>query len=68
MKKNIPQRVVIHSKDIQNLTGKSRQYAGQLLHDMKKELGREKRQYITVAEFCAFTGITVEAVMKSMRN
>ncbi len=68
MKKNIPQRVVVQIKDIQNLTGKSRQYAGQVLIVIKTLLGKSRHQYITVTEFCEFTGIKPEDMMDAMQN
>jgi hypothetical protein len=61
-KPNIPQRIVILSKDVENLTGRSKRAAQSLLQHIRKELGKEKHHYITITEFCRHTGIVEEQV------
>ncbi|WP_089910484.1 hypothetical protein [Chitinophaga rupis] len=58
MKKLIPQRLVIYTKDVENLTGKSPQAARRLLRLIRKKLGKTEGELITVSEFCDFTGLS----------
>ncbi|MET0461629.1 MAG: hypothetical protein ABW007_00690 [Chitinophagaceae bacterium] len=65
-KPNIPQRIVILSKDVENLTGRSKRAAQSLLQLIRKKLGKEKYHYITIAEFCEHTGIKEEQVREAI--
>jgi predicted RNA-binding protein YlqC (UPF0109 family) len=56
-KKNIPPRAVIHSRDVENITGRKGRTAQRLLQTIRKAIGKAKFQFITVSEFCQFTGI-----------
>ena len=62
VKKTIPKRAVIHPKDVENITGRSGRTAQHLLQKIRKALGKEKFQFVTVNEFCLFTGIEEELV------
>jgi hypothetical protein len=55
-------RVVIYPKDVQQITGKSERYGRMLLKQIKTKLKKEEHQFVTVDEFCQFTGITPEQV------
>lgn len=68
LKPNIPQRIVILSKDIENLTGRSKRAAQALLQQIKKQLGKKKNQYITIPEFCCHTGISEEEVLEAIHG
>jgi hypothetical protein len=50
-------RVVIYPKDIMLITGKSERYAREILKKIKKQLNKPDNQYITIKEFCTYTGI-----------
>lgn len=67
-KPNIPQRIVILSKDIENLTGLSKRAAQFLLQELRKALGKEKHHYITIPEFCRHTGIAEDQVREAIRG
>jgi hypothetical protein len=68
MKKSIPQRRIIYTKDVENLTGKSAQTARRLLREIKAKLGKGEEDFVTVAEFCACTGITEEELAPFLGN
>jgi tRNA1(Val) A37 N6-methylase TrmN6 len=57
-------RICIYPKDIQRITGKSEKSAQRLLTKMKKELGKEKHQFITAKEFAQYSGISIEIIQE----
>lgn len=60
--KNIPKRVCIYPKDIQRITGKSYRQSTRLLQQIKASHQKEEEQFITIDEFCDFTGINQDLV------
>lgn len=58
------QRIIIYSKDIQLLTGKSDRAARTLLQKIRIKIGKEKNQAITIQEFCEYLGLNEEKVMQ----
>ena len=55
-------RVVIYPKDVQRITGKSYRTSRLLLIDIKKHFNKEEYQFITIEEFCQYTGLKIELV------
>lgn len=55
-------RVCIYPKDVQRITGKSYRYARTLLIKIKKELDKKEHQFVTIEEFCEYTGLKMESV------
>ena len=55
-------RLMLSIKDIINITGKSRATAWRLSTAIKKRFNKGRYAYITVEEFCAFTGLKEEKV------
>lgn len=55
-------RVCIYPKDIQRITGRSDRYGRKLLQEIKKFLGKENYQFITIKEFSEYSGIELETV------
>ncbi len=55
-------RICIYPKDIMRITGKSERYSRKLLEKIKIKLAKEDHQFITVQEFCQFTGLKTEQV------
>ena len=55
-------RVCIYPKDVQRITGKSYRFSRLLLIDIKKHLKKEGHQFISVDEFCQYTGLKFEEV------
>jgi hypothetical protein len=56
------QRICIYPKDVMRITGKSERYGRKLLEKIKKEYSKKEHQFISVDEFCSFTGLKVEQV------
>ena len=61
------QRVVIYPKDIVLLTGKSEKYGRRLLKQIKAKLAKEDHQFVTIEEFCIFTGIPNQVVERLIK-
>jgi hypothetical protein len=55
-------RICIYPKDIVRITGKSERYARKLIDKMKIQLSKNENQFISVDEFCQFTGLKIEQV------
>ena len=55
-------RIVLHTKDIVIVTGKSERYARYLIKKMKEHYLKESHQYITIKEFCDYLGLDVDEV------
>lgn len=55
-------RIIIYPKDVQKITGKSERYGRMLLKQIKDKLNKEEHQFVTIDEFCQFTGIKPEQV------
>jgi hypothetical protein len=62
MPKYVSQRMVIFTKDIQNICGKSERSARELMQKLKLIFEKEPWQYITVTEFCTYLGLDEEEV------
>jgi hypothetical protein len=60
--------MVIYNKDIQRIIGKTDRTARKLMKAIRKKLGKEKYQMISVAEFCAYTGLREEEVYKRLAD
>ena len=58
----IPLRVVLYPKDVENITGRSDRTARKLLQTIRGAFGKSSHEFVTVKEFCAFTGIDEELV------
>lgn len=63
MKIEPQKRVCIYPKDVQRITGKSYRYSRELIAQIKKHLNRNANQFISIKEFCEYTGLSVETVM-----
>ena len=61
-------RLCIYPKDIQIVTGKSERYGRRLLRKIKDDIAKENHQYITVEEFCTFTGLKLEEVNRVLKH
>jgi hypothetical protein len=56
-------RVCIYPKDIQRITGKSYRYSRLLLKQIKTSLNKQEHQFVSIDEFCQFTGLSVQDVL-----
>tara|TARA_R100000951_G_scaffold112355_1_gene112577 strand:- start:644 stop:832 length:189 start_codon:yes stop_codon:yes gene_type:complete len=55
-------RIVLHTKDIVIVTGKSERYARELIRKMKEHYLKDSHHYITIKEFCDYLGLAVDEV------
>jgi predicted DNA-binding transcriptional regulator AlpA len=58
----IPHRIVVYPKDVMNITGLSRRSAQRLLERVRKASGKGEGSFVSIEEFCQFTGLKEEAV------
>lgn len=61
MQQTIPNRIVVYAKDIMNITGRKERAARALLAAIKKKF-KKKGEFVSVDEFCEFTGLKKESV------
>ena len=61
MKKEM-QRVCIYPKDVQIITGKSYRQSVRLVHKIKTVRNKTSKEFLTIDEFCEYTGIKYEQV------
>jgi len=64
----IEKRVCIYPKDIQRITGRSERYGRKILQDIRKFLGKESHQFITINEFSEYSGIQLEIVNQYIKD
>jgi hypothetical protein len=60
---SLPTRIVIYAKDVMNITGRRERTARKILSRMRKHYRKEKNAFITVDEFCLFTGMKKETIL-----
>ena len=60
--KSSNQRVCIYPKDIQRITGKSYRQSTILMQNIKRDLNKLEKEFLTIEEFCTYTGIKYEQV------
>ncbi|MEI3800373.1 hypothetical protein SAMN05660461_5317 [Chitinophaga ginsengisegetis] len=58
----IPKRMVIYARDIENITGRSERTARLMLQRIRETFGKNQGQFISVSEFCQYTGLKEEEV------
>ncbi|MGV8092822.1 MAG: hypothetical protein AB2L24_13275 [Mangrovibacterium sp.] len=58
----ILKRTCIYTRDVQWITGKDKRSCQRILRKIRAHLGKELNQCITVEEFAAYMGISVELV------
>jgi hypothetical protein len=61
-------RIVIYPKDVQAITGRSPRSCQRMIEKIKKILGKTREQFITYIEFCDYTGISREIVLKYLQQ
>lgn len=53
-------RVCIYPKDIQRITGKSYRQSTRLMLKIKRDLNKLDNEFLTIDEFCTYSGIKYE--------
>jgi hypothetical protein len=59
---SIPNRIVIYTKDVSNMTGLSGKAARKLLRQIRQQNGKPRGSFVTIEEFCLFTRIKEETI------
>jgi len=59
-------RIVIYAKDIEIITGRSPRYARKVMSNVRKGLGKQRHQLVSVTEFCAYIGLPEHEVLKQI--
>jgi hypothetical protein len=59
-------RICIYPKDIQVLTGKSERYARKVVAQIRKHYLKDKKQLLTIKEFCDYMGLEINEVKESI--
>jgi len=62
MQQTIPNRIVIYAKDIMNITGRKERAARKLLAQIRKKYKKKNGEFISIYEFCEYTGLNPENV------
>ena len=60
--KKMPKRIVIYAKDVENITGRKIRAARKLLQRIREQNKKPKDAFVTVKEFCKFTGMCEDEV------
>jgi len=68
IRRNIIPRIIVDSRDVQNITRRGKRASQQLLKNIRIAFGKEKFQYVTVDEFCFFTGLDPEQVQDYLKD
>jgi hypothetical protein len=55
-------RLCVYPKDVQRITGKSERYGRMLLLKIRENLNKEEHQFISIEEFCLYTGLKMDQV------
>jgi hypothetical protein len=55
-------RIIVYPKDVQRITGKSARYGRLLIARIRGRYQKESHQFVTIEEFCQFTGLPSEQV------
>ena len=58
----LPPRIVIYAQDVMNITGRRKRCAYKLLQQIRRKYNKPKHAFISVDEFCEFTGLKEEKV------
>jgi hypothetical protein len=61
--RSVRNRIVLQTKDIMLITGKSERTSRRLLKEIRKSARNSKVSFVSLEQFCAFTGMTKEEVL-----
>ena len=61
-------RVCLVPKDIAILTGRSEGHARRLVRSIKKKMGKERSDLLTVEEFCRYTKMNADKISQAINR
>jgi hypothetical protein len=50
-------RLCVYPKDVQRITGKSERYSRTLLQKIKASFPKQEHQFVSIEDFCTYTGL-----------
>ena len=62
------ERLCIYPKDIQIVTGRSERFGRNLIRKIKESLRKQNHQFVTIEEFCTYTGLCSQTVKDKLRE
>jgi len=60
--------MIIYSKDVEKITGKSGRSARKIMSDIRRKFGKSKYQLISVGEFCTYMSLPEAEVHDYLGN
>ncbi len=57
-------RIVLHTKDVMIITGKSERYSRELIKKMKEHYLKKSHQYVSIKECAEYLGLKYDEVEK----
>lgn len=64
---NFPPRLVVYTKDVMIITGHGERGARKLLARIKASYNKSRQELVSVDEFCNYTGLKEEKVLKYLK-
>ncbi|MEJ8818545.1 hypothetical protein [Lacibacter sp. H407] len=64
----LPTRVVLYTRDVENITGRRGRTARKLIQKIRDALGKSKDEFITIKEFSLFTGIEEDLIKDFLQS
>lgn len=64
---NQPSRLVIYASDIRLLTGCSKSTSQRQMERIKKDLGKQSHQYLTIEEYCTAMGLDYQKTLQQLK-
>jgi predicted RNA-binding protein YlqC (UPF0109 family) len=61
-------RLVIYRKDVERILGKSDRTARKVLAAIRKKLGKQKHQPVSIKEFCQYMNLSEEEVLPYLHD
>lgn len=61
-------RICIYPKDVQRITGRTDRYGRKLLKKIKETLRKDDHQFVTLEEFCNYTGLQIDTIEKYLAS
>lgn len=65
MKPTLP-RLCIYPKDIARITGRSYRQSTRIYQNIKKHYNKKANQFVSIYDFCEFTGLPVPMVLQQL--
>jgi hypothetical protein len=64
---SMPNRLVVYTKDVMNITGREKRTAQKLLARIREQYNKSRSDFITVEEFCTYTKLKIEQVLPFLK-